>query len=141
MYNLHWMELHIRGRLYLRLQQRREIKLDSTNKMGILSQDGLVETYGRTLEGRLVNVMRPPAFSNWLLLLYFIFNWSIVGIKYYMSFKCTTQLFNICVPYEVITKINLVSIRYQTMYSRCYWLYSLCFPLHLRDLFNFICGI
>ena len=41
-------------------------------------------------------------------------NWDITDIQYYISSRHTTQSFDICTYYEIVTTVNLVNIYYQT---------------------------
>lgn len=56
----------------------------------------------------------------------------IVDIQYYRSFRCTTYLSNIYIPYTVMTVKNLVTMC--TKLLKHYWLYSLCYTLPLHGL-------
>lgn len=45
----------------------------------------------------------------------FLFNWNIlVDRQYYVSFKCTTYWFDICIHYKMITMLRLVTIPIQS---------------------------
>ena len=47
------------------------------------------------------------------------------NIQYYVTFRCSTQWFGICLHYAVIT-ISLVSTCFHTKLFRYYWPYSSC---------------
>ena len=47
---------------------------------------------------------------------YFFFYWNILDIQYYASFRCVTEWFDICIHYEMITMISLVTICPQQSY-------------------------
>ena len=51
--------------------------------------------------------------------------------QYYVSFKCTTSWFDICIHYEMITMVSLVTICPHKKLLQFYWPYSLCCILHL----------
>ena len=53
------------------------------------------------------------------------FSWSVIDIQYYISFRCTTQWFNIDIHYGMITIISLVTIHHHTKLIQYYCLYSL----------------
>jgi len=49
---------------------------------------------------------------------------------YNIIFRCTTQWFDICIHYDMIITVNLVTIHHHTKSLQYYWLYSPCHTLH-----------
>ena len=65
----------------------------------------------------------------------FFFDWSMINLQHYISFRYTTYWFNIFVHYKMNPTISLLTICHHTKLLQYYWLYSLCYTLHLWDLF------
>ena len=65
----------------------------------------------------------------------FFFLIEIYWLQYYVSFRCTTYWFDICILYEMITMASLVAICCHTKLLRYYWIYSLCFIVYPHGLF------
>ena len=59
--------------------------------------------------------------------------------QYCVSFRWTTQWFDIYIPYEMISTINLVTIYPHTKLLQYYWWYSLCCIFHPSGLFTLGC--
>ena len=51
------------------------------------------------------------------LLYFFFFYWTIDDIQYYVSFRCNTKWFYICIYYEMITTISLTIVPIQSYYN------------------------
>lgn len=71
--------------------------------------------------------------------LYVYLYWRVVDIQYYISFKCKTSWFTICIHYKAtiikVTKIIMVSHHLSPKLLKYYWLQSLCCTLYSHDSF------
>lgn len=66
---------------------------------------------------------------------FYFFNWSIVDVQHFISFRYTTERFNICTHYDMITMVNLVTISHHTKLGQVYWLCFLCYTSVPCDFF------
>ena len=60
---------------------------------------------------------------------FFFIYWNIVDVQYSVSFKCTAKWLDICIHYEVITTISLVTICPHTKLLQYYWPHFSCYIL------------
>ena len=66
---------------------------------------------------------------------YFYYFYFLLRYSWHISFRCMTLWFNIYIPYELMTKISLVTICHHTKLPQYYWLDSLCCTFHSMTYF------